>query len=56
MLQEKEREIDLLPHEWKATDDRRKPHEPFFGPGVWDAVLYVLGFTASAMVVRYFIL
>ena len=24
-----------MPHEWRSDDNRPKPKEPFFGPGVW---------------------
>jgi len=56
MLQGKENDLDLLPHEWKSADVRRKPKEPFFGPGLWDAFWYAAGFTVAALVVRYFVL
>jgi hypothetical protein len=55
MLQGKEHEIELLPNEWEAADARAKPKEPIFGPGVWDLVWYVVGFTVVATVVRYFV-
>jgi len=34
-------DIDLPPSEYRS--ERKKPHEPFFGPGLPDALAYLFG-------------
>jgi hypothetical protein len=45
-------DIDLPPSEYRS--DRKKPREPFFGPGLPDAIGYVIGF-AVVVTVLYFL-
>ncbi len=57
MLQDdRKNEIDLPPNEWVSFDERTKPHEPFWGPGLVEWVAYVVGFVVVSVVVRYFVL
>ena len=48
-------ELDLMPDEWSSQDERQKPREPFFGPGLVDWIAYVISFVVVASVVRYFV-
>jgi hypothetical protein len=41
-------EIDLPPKDWKS--DRVKPREPFWGPGVWNGLAYLLGMVLMSWV------
>jgi hypothetical protein len=43
--------IDLPPQEWKS--EREKPREPFFGPGLPNAMLYCVGFIAAVIAFHY---
>jgi hypothetical protein len=45
------KDIDLPPYEWKS--ERKKPREPFFGPGLPDALAYLVGMF-SVMALLYF--
>jgi hypothetical protein len=40
-MNEPEKLIDLNPKEW--TSEREKPREPLFGPGLPDALAYLVG-------------
>lgn len=40
------KDIDLPPHQWKS--ERRKPHEPLFGPGLPIGVAVVVGIFVAA--------
>lgn len=54
-LNDRETEIDLMPDQWVSSDERSKPHEPFWGPGLIDWIAYVVGFAVVSAVVRYFV-
>lgn len=41
-MNEPDKVVELLPNEWKS--EREKPREPIFGPGLPDAIAYVIGF------------
>jgi len=43
-------EIDLPPKDWKSSDNRKKPREPFWGPGVWDGLAYFAGMALMSWV------
>jgi len=40
-MNDPENMIELNPTEW--TSERKKPREPFFGPGLPDALAYLVG-------------
>jgi hypothetical protein len=40
-MDESDKMIELNPAEW--TSEREKPREPFFGPGLPDALAYLVG-------------
>lgn len=42
--------IDLEPHEWRS--EREKPYEPFWGPGLPEAIAYAIGFIVMVTVVH----
>jgi hypothetical protein len=44
--------VDLEPTEWAS--ERPKPYEPFFGSGWLDALVWVIGFAVTSLIVRYF--
>jgi hypothetical protein len=45
-------DIDLPPSEYRS--ERKKPREPFFGPGLPDAVAYLVGMFAVMAILYYF--
>jgi hypothetical protein len=50
------KDVDLPPHEWKSSDGRAKPREPFFGPGAGDFFLvWVPQFIIVVLLVHYVI-
>lgn len=44
--------IDLDPKNYRS--ERKKPHEPIFGPGLPDAVAYLIGMFAVMAILYYF--
>jgi len=47
------KQIDLEPGQWKSKP--HNPHEPFFGSGIWEGIAWLIGFSAVALGVRYFL-
>lgn len=45
-------EIDLPPEDYAS--ERKKPREPFFGPGLPEAVGYLFGMFAMIAILYYF--
>lgn len=43
-MSDKNKLIDLPPHEWES--ELEKPKEPFWGPGWPEALAYLIGLTA----------
>jgi hypothetical protein len=50
---EPDKPVDLAPHEWRSSDDREKPHEPIFGPGLPWAIGVVAAIVLVAVAKHY---
>lgn len=46
------RTVNLNPANWQSG--RPKPHEPFFGEGLFPTLAYVIGFAIMVSAVHYF--
>jgi len=45
--------IDLPPQEWRSSDKRIKPKEPFFGTGLLPAVAWLVGAAAMFTAIHF---
>jgi hypothetical protein len=45
-------DIDLPPKDW--VSERKKPREPIFGPGLPDALAYLVGMFTVVAILYYF--
>lgn len=45
-------DIDLQPKDYSS--ERKKPREPFFGPGLPDAICYLIGMFGVMAILYYF--
>jgi hypothetical protein len=52
-MSEPDKSVDLAPHEWRSSDDRKKPHEPIFGPGLPWAIGVIAAIVLVAVAKHY---
>jgi hypothetical protein len=45
--------IDLPPKDWRSSDNREKPHEPMFGPGLPWGIGIGIGIIGAAFAIKY---